>query len=272
MTILMLPLLCGLARADDQAGLEAHALVQSMYAALWDGNGKAVVALFDPEMPGYKTIAKDIMQLTRLSTPFSTIEFPGNTGNDQSRDLDLNWRMQIRSYNLQTGTERRARVKMHLEKKDGRWRITSFSPLDFFAPVHMGAVWDVISDALTALTEVSGDPSTAAAAVPSRFLSAFDPKMLGFNQLRTNVMGILGEGTVESSAVMIRNDGDERTREVELEWDLSVVDRVTKIAIFQRKSEHVTLRMEREHGKWKIVAMDPIGFLAPPAPSGSSGK
>ncbi|HUA58233.1 MAG TPA: hypothetical protein VML19_05730 [Verrucomicrobiae bacterium] len=263
--LLILPVLCAAARADDQAGLEAHALVQAMYSALWDGNGKAVVALFDPKMPGYKTISNDVMQLTRLSTAFSTIEFPANTGNDQSRDLDLNWRMQIRSYNLQTATERRARVKMHLEKEDGQWRITSFSPLDFFAPVHMGAVWDLISDALTALTEVSGDPSASAARVPSRFLSAFDPKMPGFNQLRTNVMGILGEGTVESSAVMVRNEGDDRTREVELEWDLSVVDRVTKVAIFQRKGDRVTLRMERQHGNWKIVGMDPIGFLAPPA-------
>jgi hypothetical protein len=262
-------LLAPAVHAQDKAGLEAHALVESMNSALLDGNGKAVAAIFDPKMTGYKTLTRDIILLTRVSTGVSTIEFPGNAGDDQSRDLDLNWHMQIRSYNGQSTTDRRARVKLHLQKQNDQWRITAFAPLDFFSPPHMGAVWDVISDALTGLTEVSGDPHPGAQQVPTRFLSAFDPKMPSYGQVRTNVIGLLDEGHIYSNVEMVRNEGDDRTREVELNWDLSLVNRNTKITIFDR-SEHVTCRLERQHGKWKIVSLDPIAILAPQPPAATA--
>jgi len=251
--------------AADQGGAEAHALIASLNSALLDGNGKVMVALFDPRMPGYKRLSRDILQFTKLSTGRSTIEFLGNTGSDQARDLDLNWHMQIRSYNGQSSTERRARVKIHAEKENGEWRITAFAPLEFFTPAHTGAVWDLISDAVTALTEVSGDPHTASPPVPARFLAAFDPKMASFDQLRANVTGLLAQGNLESSVEMMSNDGDDRRREVELDWSLSLVNRITKIAIFHRE-EHIKCRLEREHGKWRIVSLDPLSFLAPPPP------
>ena len=260
------------AQAPERAGLEAHDFVKALDEALFDGNGKAVVAMFDSKTAGFKQVSKDILELTKLSTAVSTIEFSANTGDDRSRELDLNWRMQIRSYNGQMSTARRARVRMHLQKDGqpgmptpGQWRITSFAPLDFFAPPHNGAVWDVISDALTALTEGNGDPHPAAPSVPSRFLEIFDSKKPVYSQVRTNVVGLLGEGNVESSVDMLRNEGDDRQREVELDWNLRVVNRDTKIGIFHREA-HVTCRLERQHGKWKIVSFDPIDFLAPQPP------
>src|SRR5271157_245785 len=219
--------------AGDPAG-EVHAMIEGMHAALMDGKAEALRAFFDPAMPGFKRLSSDVSTLLQESPALSTIEFLSDTGTAQARDLELDWRMQIRAYSGDWSVERAARVKLHAEKRDGRWRIVSFAPLDFFAPARGGTVWDLLSESLASLADPSGGPPAERGYVPANFLAAFDPRMPGFDQLRANVTALLQQGDVESSVELAASDGDDRRRTLQLDWVLSVEGHDTGIAMFQR--------------------------------------
>jgi hypothetical protein len=163
--------------------------------------------------------------------------------------------MQLRAYNGESAIERRARVKLRVEKRDEGWRIVSFAPLDFFVPARNSAVWDLVSVSLGALTSSS----------TTRFLDAFDSKMPGYDQLRSNVTALLQQGDIESSAELVGSEGDDHRRSLDIDWILSVVGRDTGINIFQRR-QRVKCQVERQGKKWRIVALEPLDFLAPERP------
>jgi hypothetical protein len=240
-------------------------MVEGMHAALMDGKADALRAFFDPAMPGFKRLSSDVGALLKESLAPSTIDFLSDTGDAQARDLELDWRMQIRAYSGQWSVERAARVGLRAVKRDGSWRIVSFAPLDFFAPARGGAVWDLLSESLGSLTEVSGGPAKDRGYVPANFLAAFDPRMPGFDQLRANVTALLQQGDVESSVELAGSQGDDRRRTLELDWILSVEGRDTGIAMFQRH-QRVKCQVERQGRKWRIVAFEPLEFLAPEHP------
>jgi hypothetical protein len=240
-------------------------MIVGMHAALMDGKADALRAFFDPAMPGFKGLSSDVGELLKESLAPSAIDFLSDTGDSQARDLELDWRMQIRAYSGQWSVERAARVKLRAEKRDGRWRIVSFAPLDFFAPARGGAVWDLLSESLASLTDTSGGPKADRGYVPANFLAAFDPRTPGFDRLRANVIALLQQGDVESSVELAGSQGDDRRRTLELDWSLLLEGHDTGIAMFQRR-QRVTCQVERQGRKWRIVAFDPVEFLAPERP------
>jgi len=256
---------CLWAGAEGGPAEEVHAMIEGMQSALMDGKADALRAFFDPAMPGFKRLSSDVGTLLKESVAPSAIEFLSETGDAQARDLELDWRMQIRAYSGDWSVERNARVKLRAAKRDGRWRIVSFAPADFFAPARGGAVWDMLAGALGSLTEVSGGPAGSRGYVPANFFAAFDPKMPGFEQLRANVTALVQQGDVESSVELAGSQGDDNRRTLELDWILTVVARNTGIDIV-RRHERVKCQVERRGGKWRIVAFEPLEFLAPEHP------
>lgn len=239
-------------RADSSE--EVHAVIERMHAALMDGKADALRAVFDPKMPGFKMLSGDIGALLKESLAPSSVDFLSDTGDGHARELELDWRLRIGAYSGESSVDRRAHVKLRVEKGEGGWRIVSFAPLDFFVPARNGAVWDMISESLEALTEA-----------PGRFLAAFDPKMPGYGQLRVNVTALRQQGDVESSAELVASEGDDRRRSLELDWILSLTHPDTGIAMF-RRHERVKCQVERQGKSWRIVALEPMDFLAPEKP------
>ena len=239
-------------RADSAE--EAHAVIERMHAALMDGKPDALRAVFDPRMPGFKKLSGDIGALLRESLVPSSVDFLSDTGDDHARDLELDWRLQIGAYSGESSVARRARVKLRVEKGDAGWRIVSFAPPDFFVPARNGAVWDMLSESIEALTET-----------PERFLAAFDRKMPGYDQLRLNVAALAQQGEIVSSAELVASEGDDRRRSLELDWILSVTRQDTGIVMFRRR-ERVKCQVEHQGKEWRIVALEPMGFLAPEKP------
>jgi hypothetical protein len=203
--------------------------------------------------------------LLKESLAHSEIAFVSDTGDAQARNLELDWRMEIRAYSGAWSVARAARVKVGAAKRDGRWRIVSFAPLDFFAPARGGAVWDALSAALGSLVEVSGGQPRSRGYVPANFFAAFDPRMPGFDQLRANVTALEQMGNLESSVELARSQGDDLRRTLELDWILSVAAPDTGINVL-RRHERVKVRVERQGGKWRIVELAPMEFLAPERP------
>jgi hypothetical protein len=117
--------------------------------------------------------------------------------------------------------------------------------------------WSVISSIASALVEGN----------LSDFMGSFDPAMPGYDELSANVNGLLGEFVPESSIDPLKNDGDDRSRTLELDWRLTLVDQQNDAASTNRE-QTVVCRLAKQGRKWRITALQPVSFFAPPARAG----
>lgn len=99
---------------------------------------------------------------------------------------------------------------------------------------------------------------------PSEFLEVCDPAMPGYNDLRVNVSALVAQSDAESGIDPVRNDGDDRAREVEVDWSLRLVGRAGFDRVVARRS-NVKLRLEKRGRRWRVAALEPIVFFAPPS-------
>jgi len=242
-------------QAADAFRKAALALRDRKPAALW--------VLFDPKMPGYSRLRSDAGELLSAAEVQSNIEILRNEGDDRRRSIEAEWRISI-VQNERTGsaTERTAKVQAWLEKNGANWTIVSFTPTGFFAPVHGGDAWDVISAAASALNRPLNLDETIPETDPAMFLQAFDPAMPGYQKLRAGVIGLLRRGPVESSVELVSNEGDDRVRTVEVDWTLQVLEDATGLSTLHRQ-KRVRCRMEYQGKRWRIVEISPMDFFAP---------
>jgi hypothetical protein len=231
--------------------------------ALRDRKPAALWVLFDPKMPGYSRLRSDSGALLGAAEVRSNIEILRNDGGDRHRTIEADWRISILQ-NERTGsaTERTAKVEARLEKNGANWTIVSFAPTGFFAPVHGGDAWDVISAAASALDRPLNLDETIPETDPAMFLQAFDPAMPGYEKLRAGVIGLLRRGPVESSVELISNEGDDRVRTLEVDWTLQVLEDATGLSTLH-KQQRVRIRMEHRGKRWRIVEISPLDFFAP---------
>jgi hypothetical protein len=114
-------------------------------------------------------------------------------------------------------------------------------------------VWDLFTSLASALSDsnVSG------------FMGAFDPAMPVFQQLRDNVTALVREVQVQSSIEILKNEGDDRGREVELDWLMDLVQAESGAAS-ARREQNVSARLGKTGAKWRITSIEPVAFFAPP--------
>jgi hypothetical protein len=114
-------------------------------------------------------------------------------------------------------------------------------------------VWDLFASMASALSEANAIV----------FMGAFDPAMPGCEALRADVVALLREAEVQSSIGLVEEEGDDRSRVVELDWLLHIVDRQDG-AVAERRQERVKCRVEKSGKKWRIASFEPLQFFAPP--------
>ena len=76
------------------------------------------------------------------------------------------------------------------------------------------------------------------------------------------VTGLLNEVTIDSSISPIQNSGSEDQRTLEVDWSMRLVERNDVEQVSQREAT-VKLRLERQHGKWKVTAWEPADLFRP---------
>lgn len=105
----------------------------------------------------------------------------------------------------------------------------------------------------------------AALAEPNvpEFLAAFDPSTPGLGELKTEVNALVEDAEVSSSVEIISDSGDDRNHSVELDWFLEIKSEAVG-ANLERRRQLVRCKLERHGEHWKIVALEPIQFFAPP--------
>ncbi len=124
-------------------------------------------------------------------------------------------------------------------------------------------VMEVVTSMAGALTEVSGIGPSVVRGNVSRFMSAFSKEMPDYATLESNVTALVRQAEVSSSIQTVSEDGDDQARTIDLDWVLEVRSLEQDGPIVRRREViHCELRKEKKH--WKIVALKPIDFFAPP--------
>jgi hypothetical protein len=126
-------------------------------------------------------------------------------------------------------------------------------------PLAAGFGADPAQEVLDLITSAAASLSAGNTAA---FLAAFDPAMPGYEKLRANVTALERQAEVQSSIDLVENAGDDRRRTVELDWVLRI--RREQEATASRRQHRVKCRVEKSGRKWRIVALEPLEFFAPP--------
>jgi len=117
------------------------------------------------------------------------------------------------------------------------------------------SVVDFVASAASALSQAhSIDPTVASDAGP--FLDHFDSDMPGFATLRDNVEAMVAEAAVASSIEIVNDNGDDRTRTLELDWNLQIEGQPVR-------REIIKCTIEKRKKDWKFTSLDPIDFFKP---------
>lgn len=114
--------------------------------------------------------------------------------------------------------------------------------------------WEVVTGLAAALEHSHAE----------EFLALCDPAMPHYDELRVNVAALVAQMDAESGIDPVRNEGDDRTREVEVDWSLHLTGRAGFRRGVNRQSK-VKLRVEKRGRRWKVVSLDPVAFFAPPS-------
>ncbi len=105
-----------------------------MAAALSGGSPAAFLAPVDPEMPGYAQLRANVYALLDQADVASSIRLLEDEGDEQKREVALDWVLEIRSKQASGPLERRRQnVKARLERRRGEWKLVSLEPISLFA-------------------------------------------------------------------------------------------------------------------------------------------
>jgi hypothetical protein len=99
---------------------------------------------------------------------------------------------------------------------------------------------------------------------PQVFLRAIDSAMPGYARFAAEVNALAMQNTVSNSVVFVKQEGDDRSQLVELDWLLEIAGKAES-HVYVRRETMVKCRVERQGKRWRIVAFDPPDFFTPPS-------
>ena len=97
---------------------------------------------------------------------------------------------------------------------------------------------------------------------PPGFMKSIDAEMKGRDELSRDVSALLNQADIGSSLEFRANDGDGKTRTVEIDWYLEIRSREIDAPLIRRRKT-VRCKLEREKKGWKVISLDPISLFAP---------
>ncbi len=113
--------------------------------------------------------------------------------------------------------------------------------------------WDLIAGMAAALAEDN----------PPAFLKPIDPKMPTYGALADNVQAMVQQADAQSSISPLRNEGDDMSRTLELDWELRLTRKGEETRT-QVREVAITVQFRKEEGKWRVAKIEPVTFFAPP--------
>lgn len=110
-------------------------LLAAAVSGLSEGEPERFLRVFDSSMPRFREFEAAVRGLLAQNEVSSSVEFQRDEGDDQARELDLDWTLQVRALQA-TGpfAQRRELIRCRLSRQKRGWKIVSISPLEFFSP------------------------------------------------------------------------------------------------------------------------------------------
>lgn len=132
-------------------------------------------------------------------------------------------------------------------------------PLVIFGLASPAPAADPAQDAAHVFTELAA--ALTAGNVPE-FMAEFDPSTPGYDRIRTGVAGLAAQGETQSYLQVVKNEGDDRTRTLEVSWELRI-RRSGDATPSARRQVQVVGKLALRGKHWRIVAFTPIDWLMP---------
>src|SRR5438067_8291892 len=107
---------------------------------------------------------------------------------------------------------------------------------------------DPAGDAAAVITELAASLTAGNA---QAFIAAFDRGMPGYDKLRENVTALARQGETQSYIEIVKNEGDDKSRAIEMTWELRIQREGDATA--SRREARVTCKLEKQGKRWRIV-------------------
>jgi len=98
----------------------------------------------------------------------------------------------------------------------------------------------------------------------SAFLDRVDRSTTDYYTLEQYIDALSSLYSVSCSIDVLKEEGDDQSRTLELDWVLQIHPR-DGLDNVENRRQTVKAKVERKKKKWKIVALEPITLFAPPA-------
>jgi len=118
---------------------------------------------------------------------------------------------------------------------------------------------DPARDAAAVITDLA---AALTAGNVQEFMEPFDPAFADYQKVRTGVAALAAQGDTQSYIEVMKNQGDSRSRTLEVSWELRVL-RQGDATISSRRQVQVTCKLELRGKRWRIAEFAPVDFLAP---------
>jgi hypothetical protein len=136
-----------------------------------------------------------------------------------------------------------------------RWLLFGVIAIPLFAD-DTEQVWQLFTQLASALSEGNA----------IEFMKGFDRAMVGYENLEANVTALLQQAQVQGSVELLRENGDDIARTVELDWFIEIVQQQDAGGSTRRR-ERISCRLVKRKKQWRIVSLQPLEFFTPPRPA-----
>lgn len=123
--------------------------------------------------------------------------------------------------------------------------------------VSLAALADTHADVVDLFAQMAAALSDDNAA---QFMKAFDRNLAEYGRLETQITALLANSEVASSVEPLKDEGDERKRDIELDWYLELRSRVRGGPLVQRRAV-IYCQLEKQGKHWRITSMKPMEFF-----------
>ncbi len=225
--------------------------IESLAAAMTKGDASGAIGLFDPVMPSFAEIKKDIQAISALPNTTCTIAILHTSNERDSIRFETDWTLEM--YSVQNGPllQRSDRVMISLRRADGSWLITSLSPVNVISPPD-GSIFKRIAGLASDLNEKNQFGAT----------SVFSSGMKAYGEIDNDIDALVTQNDLLCAIDVIsdRQTGDVHT--LDLDWYMQLKARTDSGPLHQRR-ERVKVTVKKLKGKWEIVDMDSLKILSP---------
>jgi hypothetical protein len=246
--LLVLILINPLIGADDATPQDQ---IESLASALTKGDASGALSVFDPAMPSFAEIKKDIQAISALPNTTCTIAVNRTSREGDSIRFETDWSLE--TYSAQNGPllQRRDHATISLHHAGNSWLITALSPLSVLSPPD-----DSVFKRIAGLAADLNEKNQFGA------IGVFSSQMKAYGEIDNDIDALVTQNDLLCAIDIVsdRQTGDVHT--LDLDWYMQLKARTDSGPLTQRR-ERVKATMVKVKNKWEIIDIEPLKVLSP---------